>query len=75
MLTLQRSPLIVCADMLDQVNFEEDPTLTDLGSRYLTGSSFLLQRHRMNLQIIGGLLQGEGAHGYVLATVKPCSPV
>lgn len=70
MLTLQRSPLIVCADMLDQVNFEEDPALTDLGSRYLTGSSLLLQRHRMNLQKISSLLQGKGTHGYVLATIK-----
>ena len=33
MLTLQRSPRILCADVLDQVNFQKDPTLADLRPR------------------------------------------
>jgi len=65
MLTLQRSPGIVCADMLDQVNFEEDPTLADFGPRYLATSRFLLQRDRMNQEIGSGFLQGECAHGLI----------
>jgi len=75
MLTLQRSPRIVCADVLDQVNFEKDPTLSYLRSRYFAASCFFLQRDRVNLQIVCGLLQGECAHGYVPATVMPSSPV
>ena len=51
MLTLQRSPRILCADVLDQVNFQKDPTLADLRSRYLAGSRFLLQRDRVNQEI------------------------
>lgn len=75
MLTLQRSPWILCADMLDQVNFEKYPTLPDFGPRNLSRASFLLQCDRMDQQIGGSLLQGEGAHGYVPATVTACSRV
>ena len=62
MLTLQRSPRILCADMLDQVNFQKDPTPADLRSRYLAGSRFLLQRDRVNQEISGSFLQGERSH-------------
>ena len=63
MLTLQRSPRILCADVLDQVNFQKDPTLANLCPRYLSGTGFLLQRDRMNQEIGGGFLQGERLHG------------
>lgn len=48
--------------MLDQVNFQEDPALANLGTGYLTSPRFLLQRDRMNLQEGGSLLQGERLH-------------
>ena len=70
MLTLQRSPRILCADVFDQVNFEKDPSLADLRPRNFTRSRLLLKSDGVNLQIVSGLLQGECAHGYVLATVK-----
>ena len=63
MFTLQHSPWILCADMLDQVNVEKDPALADLGTGDFTRTGFILQRDRMNLQELGGLEQGERVHG------------
>jgi hypothetical protein len=36
--------------VFDQVNVDEHPALADLGARYFPGASFLLQRHRMDMQ-------------------------
>ena len=50
MLTLQRSPRILCAEILKQVNFDEDPSLTDLGTGDFPGSGLLSQRDRVDRQ-------------------------
>ena len=62
MLTLQRSPWIVCAQIFDQVKFEKNPTLSNLGAGDFSGACLFLQRNWMNLEEIGGLLQGECLH-------------
>jgi len=36
--------------MIDKVNVNKDPALSDLGARNLAAASLLLQRHRMNVQ-------------------------
>lgn len=74
MLTLQRSPRILCADVLDQVNFQKDPTLADLRPRDFAGPCFLLQRDRVNQEIGGSFLQGERSHG-VISKNRPSLPV
>jgi hypothetical protein len=60
--------------MLDQVNFEKNPALTDFGAGYLAGTRLLLQRDRVNLQEGGSLLQGEGIHGLTPGT-SPASSI
>ena len=73
MLTLQRSPWILCTDMLDQVNFQKAPTLADLCPRDFSGACLFLQRDRMNLEKIGGLRQGERVHS-LTSKNKPSLP-
>jgi hypothetical protein len=48
--------------VLDQVNVDEHPALTDLGARYFPGAGFLLQRYRMDVQERGGGLQIKRVH-------------
>jgi hypothetical protein len=48
--------------VLDQVNVDEHPALSDLGARNLAGARFLLQRHRVDVQERGGSLQIERVH-------------
>ncbi|MFP6557363.1 hypothetical protein WJ542_03330 [Paraburkholderia sp. B3] len=48
--------------MFDQVNFEKNPALADLGTRNRPGFRLFQQRDWMNLQELGGLLQGERLH-------------
>lgn len=60
--------------MLDQVNLDEDPAFTDLGSRYLPGLGFTQERDRMNLQQVGGFMQGEGFHDYFQEQAQPAWP-
>jgi hypothetical protein len=49
--------------MIDKVNVDKDPALTDLRARYLARARFFLQRYRMNVKERGGRLQIEGVHG------------
>jgi len=62
MVTLQHSPLVLCADVFDQVNLNEDPALADLGSGDFAGPRFLLEGNWMQLEQLGGFLQGERVH-------------
>lgn len=64
MITLQRPPRILCPDMLVEVNLQKDPTLADLGTGDFSRPCLVLERNRVNLQIGGSFLQGEGGHGY-----------
>lgn len=49
--------------MLYQVKLHENPAFSDLGPGDFACACFFLQRDRMNLEELGGLLKGEGAHG------------
>lgn len=73
MLTLQRSPWVLCADVVQQINLDEYPALADLGAGYLSGPGFFLQGHRVNLEQGGGFLQGKRAHG-VSSMSRPSLP-
>jgi hypothetical protein len=60
--------------VLDQVNVDEHPALADLRARNLSGASFLLQRHRVDVKKCGGGLQIERVHARILlacAAIKP----
>jgi len=59
MLTLQRSPPVVCSDVFEQVNLDKDPTLADLRARDFSGAGFLLQRDGVDIEQTGRRLQGE----------------
>jgi len=48
--------------VLDQVNIHKDPALADLRARNFADASFLLERHRMDVQECGGGLQIERVH-------------
>ena len=63
MFTLQHSPPVLCADVVEEVNFHEHPGSPDLRPRDLAGARLVLQRDRMNLEQGSGLLQVERAHG------------
>lgn len=63
MFTLQCPPWVLRPDMFVEVNLQKDPTLADLGTRYLPGPHLVLERDRVNLEIRGGFLQGECQHG------------
>jgi hypothetical protein len=60
--------------VLDQVNVEEHPALADLGARNLAGASFLLQRHRVNVQERGGGLEIERVHARILLACVAINP-
>ncbi|MFZ5502273.1 MAG: hypothetical protein ACOY3V_01855 [Pseudomonadota bacterium] len=51
--------------MLDQVKLDEHPALADFGAGNFACARLLLQRDRMNLEQVGGLLQSEGVHGAI----------
>lgn len=57
--------------MLNQVNLDEDPPLTNLRTRYFARLGFRQQGNRVNLQKGRRLLQGEGAHDSPLPSVTP----
>ena len=63
MFTLQHSPPVLCADVVEEVNFHEHPGPPDLRPWNLAGPSLVLERDRMNLEQGSGLLQVERAHG------------
>lgn len=62
MFTLQRSRPVLCADVFEQVNFDEHPRPSDLRPRDLAGARLFLERDRMYFQQRRGLLQVERAH-------------
>ena len=51
--------------MFDQVNFDKDPALANLGTGYFTRTRLFLQRDGMNFEQFGGLLKGERIHGAI----------
>ena len=57
--------------MLDQVNLDEDPTFSDLGSRYLASLGLGQQRDRVNLQQGSSFAQGKRVHGLYLRLMQP----
>jgi len=59
--------------VLDEVNFQKDPALADLGPRHDARVGLLQQRDRVDLQEVGSLLQGEGTHG-VISRNRPSRP-
>lgn len=63
MFTLQRPRGIFCADVFKQVNFNEYPAPSYLGTRYLADAGLLPERDRMNLEKGSRLLQGQCWHG------------
>jgi len=75
--TLQHTPRILCADVLDEVNVDEHPAFADLRAGNLSSARLFLQRHRMDVQERGGGLQIERVHArYSLTCVamKPYRP-
>jgi hypothetical protein len=59
--------------VLEQVNFDEDPALADLGPRNLAAPRLVLKRHGVDLEQPGGLLQGERVHR-ITSTSTPSRP-
>jgi hypothetical protein len=72
--TLQHTPRILCADVLDEVNVDEHPALADLGAGNLAGAGLLLQRHRMKVQKRGSGLQIERVHARILWACVAINP-
>jgi hypothetical protein len=61
--TLQRPRGISSAQVLDQVNVEENPAPAELGAGDQTGLGAGGQGGGVELQQRRGVLEGEGAHG------------
>jgi len=77
--TLQRSPYVLCSHVADQVTFDKNPASPNAGARNFSGSRLGLQCRRMNLEQRSGLLQSERRHGVDSAAIcpmtspKPCN--
>lgn len=54
----------MCADVVDQINIHEHPTLANLGARYFPQTRLVPQGHGMKVQQLGSGVQVEGFHGY-----------
>ena len=62
MFTLQRPPLILCADVFDEVNFNEYPAPTNLATGDDAGSGFIEECDGMDFKKDSSFLEGKGVH-------------
>ena len=54
----------MCADVVDQINFHEYPTLADLGPRDFSQACLIPQRDGMKVKQLSSGVQVESLHGY-----------
>jgi hypothetical protein len=57
----RRLPLIVCAEVLDEVNVDEHPALPRFGSWNLPRLGLAEQGYRMNSEKVRGFLERKGS--------------